>query len=143
MLWAAGVQASPLAKLVAGQTGGEQDAAGRILVNPDLSVADHSEIMVIGDMAHFAHQTGTPLPGVAPVAMQQGRYAAKRIANQLAGRSSPPFEYVDRGSLATIGRSAAVADFGRLRFSGFSAWVLWLFIHLLFQIGRASCRERV
>ena len=134
VLWAAGVQASPLAKLVAGQTGGEQDAAGRILVNPDLSVADHSEIVVIGDMAHFAHQPGTPLPGVAPVAMQQGRYAAKRIANQLAGRSSTPFEYIDRGSLATIGRSAAVADFGRLRFSGFSAWVLWLSIHLLFLI---------
>ena len=148
VLWAAGVQASPLAQLVAEQTGAERDSAGRILVNPDLSVADHGEIMVIGDMAHFAHQAGGPtpgvagptpgvagpLPGVSPVAIQQGRYAARRIADRLQGRTSPPFRYVDRGSLATIGRSAAVADFGRLRFSGFFAWVLWLSIHLLFLI---------
>jgi NADH dehydrogenase len=134
VLWAAGVQASPLARLVAEQSGAEQDSAGRIVVNPDLTVADHGEIMVIGDMAHFSHQTGGPLPGVAPVAMQQGRYAAKRIVNRLRQRTSPPFRYVDKGSLATIGRSAAVADFGRLRFSGFPAWVLWLSIHLLFLI---------
>jgi NADH dehydrogenase len=141
VLWAAGVQASPLAQLVAEQTGAEQDSAGRIFVNPDLSVGEHDEIMVIGDMAHFAHQPGGPtpgeagpLPGVAPVAMQQGRYAAKRIAARLQSRPSPPFRYVNKGNLATIGRSAAVADFGRLRFSGFPAWALWLSIHLLFLI---------
>lgn len=134
VLWAAGVQASPLAQLIAEQTGAERDSAGRILVNPDLTVADHDDIMVIGDMAHFAHQTGEALPGVAPVAMQQGRYAAKRIARRLQGRTLPAFRYVNKGSLATIGRSAAVADLGRLRFSGFFAWALWLSIHLLFLI---------
>jgi NADH dehydrogenase len=105
-----------------------------VSVNPDLTVPNHPEIMVIGDLANFSHQTGSPLPGVAPVAMQQGRYAAKRIRNQMQGRETSPFRYVDRGTLATIGRSAAVADFGKLRFSGWFAWVLWLFIHLLFLI---------
>ncbi len=134
VLWAAGVKASPLGQLLRRSAGAEVDKAGRVLVNPDLTVPNHPEIMVIGDLANFSHQTGNPLPGVAPVAMQQGRYAAKRIGNQLRGRETAPFRYVDRGTLATIGRSAAVADFGKLRFSGWLAWVLWLFIHLLFLI---------
>ena len=134
VLWAAGVKASALGQVLQRNAGAELDKAGRVLVNPDLTVPNHPEIMVIGDLANFSHQTGSPLPGVAPVAMQQGRYAAKRIRNQLRGRETAPFRYVDKGTLATIGRSAAVADFGKLRFSGWLAWVLWLFIHLLFLI---------
>jgi NADH dehydrogenase len=86
---------------------------------------------VLGDMANFPHQTGDPLPGVAPVAIQQGRYVARLIKARLRGQSLPPFHYRDHGNMATIGRSAAVADFGKLRFSGFLAWVLWLIVHLL------------
>ena len=134
VLWAAGVRASPLGRIIAERTGAPVDGAGRVRVNPDLTVPHHPEIMVIGDLAYFSHQTGNPLPGVAPVAMQQGRYAAKLIRDRLAKRRTPPFRYFDKGSLATIGRSAAVADFGRLRFSGWIAWVLWLFVHLLFLI---------
>ncbi len=134
VLWAAGVKASPLGQVLHRSAGAELDKIGRVSVNPDLTVPNHPEIMVIGDLANFSHQTGSPLPGVAPVAMQQGRYAAKRIRNQMQGRETSPFRYVDRGTLATIGRSAAVADFGKLRFSGWLAWVLWLFIHLLFLI---------
>ncbi len=134
VLWAAGVKASPLGQVLHRSAGAELDKIGRVSVNPDLTVPNHPEIMVIGDLANFSHQTGSPLPGVAPVAMQQGRYAAKRIRNQMQGRETSPFRYVDKGTLATIGRSAAVADFGKLRFSGWFAWVLWLFIHLLFLI---------
>jgi NADH dehydrogenase len=131
VVWAAGVEASPLARLLAEATGASLDRAGRISVEPDLSLPDHPEILVIGDMANYSHQTGQPLPGVAPVAVQQGRYAAKLIAARLRARGLPPFHYHDRGSLATIGRAAAVADFGKLRFSGRLAWWLWLMIHLL------------
>lgn len=134
VLWAAGVKASPLGQILRRSAGAEVDKAGRVLVNPDLTVPNHPEIMVIGDLANFSHQTGSPLPGVAPVAMQQGRYAAKRIGNQLRGRETAPFRYADKGTLATIGRSAAVADFGKLRFSGWLAWVLWLSIHLVFLL---------
>jgi NADH dehydrogenase len=102
-----------------------------VLVDPDLSVPGHPEILVIGDLANFSHQTGNPLPGVAPVAMQEGRYAAQLIRRRLRGKGTPPFHYFDKGSLATIGRAAAVADFGRIQFDGFLAWVAWLFIHLL------------
>jgi NADH dehydrogenase len=130
VVWAAGVQASPLARLLAEETGAELDRAGRIAVEPDLSLPGHPEIFVIGDMARFL-QDGSPLPGVAPVAIQQGRYVAKLIAARLNGRSTPPFRYRDRGSLATIGRAAAVADFGKLRFSGRLAWILWLVVHLI------------
>ncbi len=131
VVWAAGVQASPLARLLAEATGAQLDRAGRIAVEPDLSLPGHPEIFVVGDMANFSHQTGKPLPGVAPVAIQQGRYVAKLIAARLRGRPLAPFHYRDRGSLATIGRSAAVADFGKLRFSGRLAWLLWLMIHLM------------
>ena len=94
----------------------------------------HPEIFVIGDLAHFNDPAGKPLPGVAPVAMQQGRYVAKLIGARLRGQSLSPFAYKDRGSLATIGRNAAVADLGWLRFGGYLAWLAWLFIHLLFLV---------
>jgi NADH:quinone reductase (non-electrogenic) len=131
VLWAAGVVGSPLAKRLADATGAALDRAGRIAVERDLSLPGHPEIFVLGDMANFPHQTGKPLPGVAPVAIQQGKFVAKLIASRLAGRPLPEFRYRDLGNLATIGRSAAVADFGWVRFSGFIAWILWLFIHLM------------
>jgi NADH dehydrogenase len=131
VLWAAGVAASPLAKSLAEATGAELDRAGRIAVEPDLSLPGRPEIFVLGDMALYTHQGGKPLPGVAPVAIQQGRYVARLIVAKLNGKPLPKFEYRDLGNLATIGRSAAVADFGWVRLSGFIAWVLWLFIHLM------------
>ncbi len=134
VLWAAGVKASPLGKSLADATGVALDRAGRVMVEPDLSVPGHPEIFVIGDLANYSHQTGKPLPGVAPVAMQQGRYVAQVIAKRLRGKTSGPFQYFDKGSLATIGRAAAVADFGRIRFSGFVAWLAWLFIHLMYLV---------
>ena len=131
VLWAAGVQASALGGILASATGAAVDRVGRVMVEPDLSVAAHPEIFVIGDLAHFSHQTGTPLPGVAPVAMQQGRYVATLIMRRLRGETMPPFRYRDYGSMATIGRAEAVADLGWVRFSGFLAWLAWLFIHLI------------
>ena len=104
---------------------------GRIVVEPDLSLPEHPEIFVLGDMANYSHQDGKPLPGVAPVAIQQGRFVAKLINARLRGRPLPTFRYRDLGNLATIGRSAAVADFGKLHFSGFLAWMMWLVIHLM------------
>jgi NADH:ubiquinone reductase (H+-translocating) len=134
ILWAAGVQASPLGRLLAEKAGVEADKEGRIIIQPDLTVPGHQELFVLGDLAHFEHQGGKPLPGVAPVAMQQGRYVARLIGRRLRGKSFPPFHYKDRGSLAVIGRNAAVADLGWLRLSGFPAWLLWVFVHLLFLI---------
>jgi len=134
ILWAAGVLASPLARKLAAETGAQLDRAGRIHVGPDLTLPGHPEIFVIGDMATFVHQTGKPLPGVAPVAIQQGRYTAEMIVARLRGQTLPPFHYVDRGSMATIGRAEAVADFGWLRISGHLAWLAWLFIHLMYLI---------
>lgn len=131
VLWAAGVQASPLGRTLAAATGAVYDRAGRVVVAPDLTIPGHPELFVIGDLASFSHQTGQPLPGVAPVAMQQGRYVARLIVARLENRTLPPFRYRDYGSLATIGRAAAVADFGKLRFSGYAAWLMWLFIHLM------------
>lgn len=131
VLWAAGVQASPLgAKL-----GAPLDRAGRVLVEPDLTVPGHPEIFVIGDLAALKDASGSWLPGVAPVAMQQGRAVARSIVADLAGKPRRRFRYVDKGSLATIGRSAGVAVIGRLRLSGFVAWLAWLFIHVFFLIG--------
>jgi len=132
ILWAAGVQASPLGRLLAEKTGADVDKEGRLVVQPDLTVAGHPDLFVIGDLAHFEQQDSKPLPGVAAVAMQQGRYVAKLINRRLRGRSLPPFNYKDRGSMAVIGRNAAVADLGWLRVSGFPAWLLWIFIHLLY-----------
>jgi NADH dehydrogenase len=131
VLWAAGVQASPLGAILARATGAALDRAGRITVQPDLSLPDHPEIFVIGDLANFPYQGGKLLPGVAPVAMQQGQYAARLIEARLRGQTAPPFRYRDYGSMATIGRAAAVADFGWLRLSGYLAWLAWLFVHVL------------
>lgn len=133
-LWAAGIQATPFGQALAAATGAGVDSVGRIVVGPDLTVPGHPEIFVIGDLAHFAHQTGAPLAGVAPVAMSQGRHAADAIQRRLTGTATKSFRYFDRGQLATIGRAAAVADFGRLRFSGYPAWLLWLFVHLMYLV---------
>jgi len=131
VLWAAGVAASPLGRILAERAGARLDRAGRVMVEPDLTIAGHSDILVIGDLANFSHQTGKPLPGVAPVAMQEGRYAAELLRRRLAGKTVAPFHYHDKGSLSTIGRAAAVADFGRIHIHGMPAWLTWLFIHLL------------
>ena len=134
ILWAAGMQASPLGRLLAENTGAEVDKEGRIVVQADLTLPSHPELFVLGDLAHFGHQGGKPLPGVASVAMQQGRYAAESVVARLRGRSLPAFHYKDRGSMAVIGRNAAVADLGWLRLAGFPAWLLWLFVHLLYLV---------
>lgn len=135
VLWAAGVKASGMGRVLADRTGVEVDRAGRVMVNPNLSVADQDDIFVIGDLAHFAHQyQDKPLPGVAQVAIQQGLYVAKLIQARLKGQSRKPFHYLDKGSLAVIGRNAAVADVGPLKFSGFFAWLLWVFIHIMYLV---------
>jgi NADH dehydrogenase len=132
VLWCAGIAPSPLATRVKGAS---LDKTGRILVQEDLSIEGFREAFAIGDIATFLHQGGKPLPGLAPVAMQQGRHAAGCILNDLAGEPRRKFIYSDRGSLATIGRSAAVADFGNMKLSGFWAWLAWLFVHVMFLIG--------
>jgi NADH:ubiquinone reductase (H+-translocating) len=134
ILWAAGVQASPLGRLLAEKSGAEVDKEGRIIVQPNLTIPGRPELFVLGDLAHFEHQGGKALPGVAPVAMQQGRYAADLIECRLRGETLPPFHYKDKGQLAVIGRNAAVADLGWLRLSGFPAWLLWIFVHLLYLV---------
>ena len=134
VLWGAGVEASPLGRILAQAGGAALDRAGRVAVQPDLTLANHPEIFVIGDLANFSHQTGKPLPGVAPVAMQQGRYVADLIQRRLRGETSPAFHYKDRGSMATIGRAAAVVDLGWINFAGFFAWLVWLFVHLMYLI---------
>ncbi|MGA8660350.1 MAG: NAD(P)/FAD-dependent oxidoreductase [Chthoniobacterales bacterium] len=131
VVWAAGNAASPLAKGL----GAEIDRAGRVLIKPDLSVAEHPEVYAIGDMASFKHQTGEPLPGVSPVAIQMGRHAAKNILAQVNRRPTKPFKYFDKGSMATIGRNRGVVDLNFARFGGFFAWLCWLFVHLIFLIG--------
>jgi NADH dehydrogenase len=103
-------------------------------VRPDLTVPGHPDIFVIGDLARCADRDGAPLPGIAPVAMQQGRYVGRVIGKRLRGDDAAPFRYVNKGELATIGRAAAVANFGRLRFSGYPAWLLWLFVHLMYLV---------
>lgn len=133
VLWAAGVQASPLGKVLARRAGARLDRAGRVMVEPDLSIPGHPEILVIGDMAGFI-QDGKQLPGVAPTAIQQGRYVATLIRHRLRNEETNPFHYFDKGSLATIGRNAAVAEIGPFKFSGVLAWLAWLFIHLLYII---------
>jgi NADH:ubiquinone reductase (H+-translocating) len=134
VLWAAGVAPSPLGAILCHRIGAPPDRAGRVIVEPDLSVPGHPEILVIGDMASFT-QDGKPLPGVAPVAMQQGRYVAGLIEKRLRGKPVEPFRYWNKGNLATIGRRSAVADFGAVRFSGPLAWLAWLFVHLMYLVG--------
>jgi NADH:quinone reductase (non-electrogenic) len=131
VLWAAGVAPSPLARSL----GVPLDRAGRVLVNPDLTVPGHPEVFVIGDLAALNDAAGRLLPGLAPVAIQQGEYAARAVLDALRGRASAPFRYRDKGTMATIGRAAAVVDLGRLRLAGYPAWLLWCFIHILWLIG--------
>jgi NADH:ubiquinone reductase (H+-translocating) len=135
VLWAAGVLASPLGRGLAEAIGAPLDKSGRVLVESDLSVPGHPEIFVIGDLADFSHQTGHPLPGVAQPAIQQGRYVARLLKRRLKGQTAAkPFHYLDKGNLATIGRGAAVADLNWLRLSGWSAWLIWVFVHLLYIV---------
>jgi NADH dehydrogenase len=130
-IWAAGVSSSPLARMVAGQAGAEVDRAGRVMVEPDLTLPGHPEVFVIGDM-----MTLDQLPGVAQVAIQGGKYAAKRIEGRLKGREDDkPFHYFNKGNMATISRFSAVADIGRLKLTGFIAWVAWLAVHLFYITG--------
>jgi len=131
ILWAAGVAASPLGKAL----GTPLDRAGRVQVNPDLSVPGHREVFVIGALASLKDKNGKMLPGVAPVAMQEGTWAARNIERDLKGAPRRDFHYFDKGSLATIGRAAAVAEFGKIHISGFLAWLSWLFVHVFFLIG--------
>ena len=134
VLWAAGVRASGLGQLLATATGAEIDRSGRSRLGPDLSLAGHPEILVLGDMA-LCEQDGKPLPGVSPVAMQHGWHSAKVVAARLAHRTPRPFRYHDEGTMATIGRAAAVVDLGFVRFAGLLAWLTWLFVHLLYLVG--------
>ncbi len=135
VIWAAGVRASPLGKMLGEQTGAEVDKMGRVVVEPDLSLRGYPEILVIGDLASFSYQTGKPLPGVAQVAIQMGAYAAKLVRARLNKETIKPFHYWDKGNMATIGRAAAVAQIGKLHVSGLLAWILWLFIHLMYLVG--------
>ncbi len=136
VIWAAGNAASPLGQSL----GVPLDKQGRVIVNTDLTVPGHANIFVIGDMAHFAPGGGAPLPGLSPVAMQQGRHVARNIRIQMAGGWMEAFDYWDKGTMATIGRHRAVCDAGFMRFGGFIAWCAWLFIHLIFLV---SFRHKV
>ena len=131
IIWAAGNQVSPMLKTLEVPL----DRAGRAVVGPDLSIPDHPEIFVIGDAAHLPGKEGKPLPGVAPVAIQEGRYVAKLIKNATPKEKRQPFVYFDKGNLATIGKAKAVAMIGKLQISGFSAWLMWAFVHILYLIG--------
>jgi NADH dehydrogenase len=133
-IWGAGVKASPLGRILSEQTGAELDKGGRVKVEKDCSLRGHPEILVIGDLANFT-QDGKSLPGVAPVGIQMGPYAAKLIASRLRDETFRPFRYWDKGSMATIGRAAAVAQIGKLHFGGLVAWLLWLFVHLMYLVG--------
>lgn len=135
VLWAAGVQASELGGILAEATGAERDRAGRITVEPDLSIPGHSEILVLGDLAGATTAGTRAEPAVAPVAMQHGRYAARLIEARLKGESVGAFSYHNRGSMATIGRASAVAVVAGLTLSGWSAWITWLFVHLMYLVG--------
>ncbi len=135
VLWTAGVKASPLGALLGRAIGQTPDRGGRLLVEPDLTLPGHPELFVIGDLANFSHQGDAPLPALAPVAMQQGRYVAKLISARLSHRVLPgPFHYRDKGTMATIGRAKAVAAVGPFKISGLLAWLTWLFVHILFLI---------
>ncbi len=131
VLWAAGVAPSPIARSL----GVPLDRLGRVVVNADLTVPGHPEVFVIGDLAALAGRDGRPLPGLAPVAIQEGEHAARNVLRAVRGEAPRPFRYRDRGTMATIGRAAAVVDLGHLRLAGYPAWLLWCFIHILWLIG--------
>ena len=130
-IWAAGNTASFVGKTLIAPV----DRVGRVVVNDDLTIPGHPEVQVIGDLANFSHQTGEPLPGVSPVAMQQGRQAARNVLRMIRGEKPQPFRYFDKGSMATIGRNKAVADLKFFHLSGFPAWLAWLFVHIIFLVG--------
>lgn len=134
VLWAAGVKASAMGKILAEHTGVELDRVGRVMVEPDLSIKGYPQIFVIGDLANFTKPDGKPLAGVAPVATQEGKYVADLIYKRLAGDTLAAFEYFDAGSLSVIGRHSAVADFGSVKMSGFFAWLIWVFVHIYYLI---------
>jgi NADH dehydrogenase len=134
VLWAAGVKASGMGKIVADRTGASCDRGGRVIVEPDLSIPNHHNIFVVGDLAHYSHQDEKPLPGVAPVAMQEGKYVAKLIQCRVNDEPLPTFRYRDSGSLAVIGRNAAVVDLNWMKLTGFPAWIIWLFVHVFYLI---------
>jgi len=140
VLWAAGVRASPLGKILAAATGAQTDRSGRVIVERNMSVPGYPDIFVIGDLAHYDQSDGNPLPGVAPVAIQSGQYVAKLLACRVAGKKEPEFRYFFKGNLATIGRWSAVADFRKFRMTGIIAWLLWLAVHLIYII---SFRNRL
>ncbi|QLE58649.1 NAD(P)/FAD-dependent oxidoreductase [Nostoc sp. TCL26-01] len=134
VLWAAGVKASAMGKVLAERTGVECDRAGRVIVEPDLSIKGYHNIFVVGDLANFSHQNSKPLPGVAPVAKQEGEYVAALVQKRLEGQTLPQFNYTDYGSLAMIGQNSAVVDLGFIKLKGFFAWLFWLVIHIYFLI---------
>ena len=134
VIWAAGVRASSIGRLLKEQLGAELDRKGAVLVNPDLSVPGHPSVFVAGDLAHV-EQDGAQIPGVAPAAIQMGHYLARLLKSRMRGKQVGPFHYRNKGSLATIGRHAAVADFGKLHFCGMPAWLAWLFVHIAYLIG--------
>lgn len=134
-LWGAGVAASPLGKQLAAQAGIQTDRAGRVPVQPDLTIVGHPNVFVVGDLAAARQTDGSPVPGVAPAAMQMGAFAAAAIKRDLQGVPRAAFSYRNKGSLAFIGRRAGIADFGRVHLSGFIAWLAWLFIHILYLVG--------
>ncbi|MCM8526774.1 MAG: FAD-dependent oxidoreductase, partial [Lentisphaeraceae bacterium] len=131
VLWAAGVEASRLGRTL----NTEADRQGRVVVKEDLSIEKYPNVFVAGDQAHREIEEGKPLPGLAPVAMQQGRYFAELVINREKGKETPPFKYFDKGKMATIGRSKAIAQTGKLKLNGFIAWLAWLFIHILYLTG--------
>jgi len=137
VIWAAGVTASPLARFLGELAKAEVDRAGRLTVEANLTLSGHPEILALGDMVRVRGHDGQTVtyPGVAPVAIQQGRYAARVIRDRLQGRSTSPFHYHDKGNVATIGRRAAVVDLGYIRLSGTLAWLVWLVVHLWYLIG--------
>jgi NADH:ubiquinone reductase (H+-translocating) len=134
VLWAAGVKASAMGEILAKHTGAELDRVGRVMVEQDLSIKGYPQIFVLGDLANFTKPDGKPLAGVAPVATQEGKYVADLIVKRLEGKTSPAFEYNDAGSLSVIGRHSAVADFGKIKMSGFFAWLIWVFVHIYYLI---------
>jgi NADH dehydrogenase len=139
VVWAGGITASPLGKILANHTKAETDKGGRIRVNPDLTIPSYPDIYVVGDLASATDEKGKPLPGLAQVAMQGGAYAAKAILRKIKGqRELPPFSYFDKGTLAVIGRAAAVADVFGLHISGFFAWLVWAFIHIIYLVSFQS-----
>jgi NADH dehydrogenase len=135
ILWAAGIEASPVAKMLQSGAGAQLDSVGRVLVRPDLSVESAHEVMVLGDLAAFTHQGGAQLPGVAQNAIQMGKYAASRVKRELVGKSITPYRYRDKGNLAVIGRNSAVYWRNNLRLAGFPAWLLWAGVHIAYLIG--------